>query len=162
MEPKESFNNDYKWIVLTSMNKREIERVVEESLANAPLAVGLNNHMGSKVTEDEEIMSTILRLVRKKNLFFIDSWTSNKSISFKLAKKMEVKTGRRDVFLDNLDDPQYIRKQLSSLKEIALEKGQAIGIGHATRSATLKALKEFLPQFKKEGIRLVYISELVE
>ena len=162
MEPKKSFNNDYPWIVLTSMNRKEIERAVEESLADVSLAVGLNNHMGSKATEDKEVMSIILRLAKKKNIFFIDSRSSTKSIAFKLAKKMKVKTGRRDVFLDNLDDPQYIKEQLSSLKKIALEKGQAIGIGHATRSATLSALKEFLPQFKKEGIRLVYVSELVE
>ena len=163
MEPREDLSNDYPWIILTSMNRRQVERAVEESLASIPLAVGINNHMGSKATEDKEVMSAILGLAKKKSVFYIDSRTSNKSVAFALAKKMKVRTGRNNIFLDNYPgDSRHIRKQLSSLKKIALARGQAIAIGHATRSATLSAVKEFLPQFKKEGIRLVYVSELTE
>ncbi len=161
MEPKRSFNNCYRWIILTLMKEKEIEKTVQESLRDVPFVVGVNNHMGSKATEDEKVMKIVLGAVKKKGLFFVDSKTSRNSVAFPLAQKLGVKAGKRQIFLDNRNDADYIKKQLYSLAEIALKEGQAIGIGHVTHSATLPAIKDFLPYLQRKEIELVYVSELV-
>ena len=42
----------------------------------------------------------------------------------------------------------------------AREKGEAIAIGHP-HAVTLEALREMLPEAKKQGVRLVLVSDVV-
>ena len=91
------------------------------------------------------------------NLFFVDSMTSKDSCGYYLAKKMGIKTAKRDVFLDNSSDPESIRKNLHKLVELAKKRGKAIGIGHAKKN-TIMVLKEEIPNIKKEGVKLVILK----
>ena len=72
---------------------------------------------------------------------------------------MGLRFARRDVFLDNRDDPEYIRSQVIELKNLARSRGQAIAIGH-DRKNTLLILKEMLPQLAEEGYKFVFVSEI--
>jgi polysaccharide deacetylase 2 family uncharacterized protein YibQ len=106
-------------------------------------------------------MSTVLKTLRRKNLYFLDSYVIGDSVCADLAKEYRVPFVRRDVFLDNDSQPDYIRAQLARLKSLADEKGWAIGIGHDRRN-TLEVLKEEMPKLEKEGYKFVYVSELVK
>lgn len=125
-----------------------------------PMAVGINNHMGSRYTENEGAMAAFLAEIKPKNLFFIDSLTSSKSVGYTLAQKMAVKTAQRNLFLDNEKDPAIITKQIERLIKIAQKHGKAIGIGHPYPS-TLEALSKSLPLLQKEVI-VTSIHNLVE
>ena len=74
---------------------------------------------------------------------------------------MGLRSARRDVFLDNRSDPDYIRAQVRQLKALASSRGVAIGIGH-DRQATLEVLIEMMPQLAKEGYKFVFVSEVTK
>jgi uncharacterized protein len=158
MEPKEKTNLENN-TVLTSMDKAAIRSIIEKDLSTVPHARGVSNHMGSRGTEDENTMSAVLGELKDKHLFFLDSFVTVGSSAGRLSENKQVKFVKRDVFLDNSADPDYIRQQLSLLKQKAGQKGQAVGIGH-DRKNTLEVLRQEMPKIEKEGFEFVFVSEL--
>lgn len=161
MEPENPKIDAGKSAITTKMEKEEIRKQIEVNLKNMPLAIGVNNHMGSLATSEEEVMSAVLEVVKEKNLFFVDSRTSANSCGYSLAKSMNIPTIKRDVFLDGKRNESYIRGQFLLLEEIAQKKGYAVGIIHPHKES-IAVLKEMIPKMEKEGIKFVHISELVE
>lgn len=143
------------------MSEEEIRQTVRGSIFNFPYVIGVNNHMGSKITEDREIMKIILEEIRRYDLFFIDSMTTRNSIAYQVAQEMGVKTAVRTVFLDNENDMEYIKGQMLEVQEVALIDGEAIAIGHS-RINTFYVLKRMIPELIKAGIEIVPVSELVK
>ena len=160
LEPHEKFRLEQNTI-LTSMDEETIRNIVTQDLDDIHYAGGVSNHMGSKATEDRRTMGIIFRELKKRNLFFLDSLVSARSICFSLAKSMHLGFARRDIFLDNKEEAGYIRGQLHKLKARARVYGRAIGIGH-DHKITLEVLKEVMPELEKEGYQFVFVSELVK
>ena len=146
--------------LLVSMEATDIREQLEGFLRDIPKAVGANNHMGSEFTEHEDKMLPVLEALKVRGLFFIDSVTSPKSVGQKLARELGMKSGRRNVFLDNEQDPFYIRGQLNQAVRQAKKNGSAIAICHP-HPATIKTLRMALPDLERLGISLVPVSQLV-
>lgn len=152
--------------IRTSMSDNEVITLLEKGLESVPGAIGVSNHQGSKATQDKRIMSLILGELKKRKLFFLNSVTAPDSVCSDIAEGLGVKYAERDVFLDLTDQTDvkhfeaYIKKQIRELAEIALSNKTAIGIGH-TRSATLKVIKELIPELEGQGIEIVPLKELV-
>jgi len=147
--------------LLLSYGDKEIETRVRGFMNVIPHAVGANNHMGSRFTEDRAKMSIVLRVLRENGMFFIDSVTTPKSVGLALSREMGVRASSRTApFLDNSEDVSAIKVQLASLTKLAMKKGSAIGICHP-HQGTIRALTEELPIMQKKGIRFVYASKLV-
>ncbi|MBI5493267.1 MAG: divergent polysaccharide deacetylase family protein [Deltaproteobacteria bacterium] len=162
MEPKDTEDNDPgKGALLTAMSADEVRAQVEQDLKAVPNAIGVNNHMGSKFTEDEILMRAVLQVVKKKEMFFLDSRTSSNSVAGRLARELGVRNADRNVFLDNNRDVKYIKGQISELVSIARKRGKAIGIGHPYPE-TIEALKETVSGLDGKGIVIVKLSEIVE
>jgi polysaccharide deacetylase 2 family uncharacterized protein YibQ len=106
-------------------------------------------------------MGIVLKKLKQKGLYFLDSFVSSGSVAQSLAHQMRLGFAKRDVFLDNESDPGYIKAQLYRLKTKARTLGSAIGIGH-DRAVTLEVLSEVMPQLYAEGYRFVLVSELLE
>ena len=158
MQPKEKHRLEKDTIAI-NMSSEKMRDILDKDLANVIFAKGVSNHMGSRITEDANSSAMIMQEVKKHNLYFLDSFVTAKSVCAALAKKMGLRFARRDVFLDNRDDPEYIRSQVIELKNLARSRGQAIGIGH-DRKNTLLILKEMLPQLAEEGYKFVFVSEI--
>ncbi|MCX5708184.1 MAG: divergent polysaccharide deacetylase family protein [Candidatus Omnitrophica bacterium] len=158
MEPKEKMDIEPNTI-LTSMDDSQISSIVDHDLAATPEVKGVNNHMGSRVTEDARTLSIVLDLIKSRHLFFLDSFVTVNSLGKQLAEEKKIKFVKRDVFLDNHPDPSYIRQQIEQLKKKARLNGQAVGIGH-DRKNTLEVLREELPSMEKEGYKFVFVSDL--
>jgi len=147
--------------LLVAHSAEELATRTEALLAAVPSAVGANNHMGSRFTEQEEKMLPVLQVLKERGLFFIDSRTTPRSTAFALAGRLGVKTATRNVFLDNEQDVAAIRKQLYAAAEMARRKGGGvIAICHP-HHATIKALQMTLPELKKSGINFVAAGDLV-
>ncbi len=145
--------------VLASMPKREILKILEADLESTPGVRGVSNHMGSLATESERLMKIIFAELKKRGLYFLDSFTG-KTVCKKLSLSAGLPYARRHVFLDNRDDSGYIKGQLEILAKIARQEGSAIGIGH-DRSKTLEVLAKIMPDLKERGFKFVHVSELV-
>lgn len=122
-----------------AMDPQELEKKFAEDLAAVPMAIGLNNHMGSRFTEERPAMAALLSLVKQRGLFFLDSRTSNKSIACTVAKDAGVSCLSRHLFLDNDQSQAAVVKQVDALLALAEKNGWAVGIGHP-HPATLAAL----------------------
>lgn len=146
--------------ILTSMSNDEIRRVALAGFRSIPHARGINNHMGSRATSDARVMREVLEAARELDAFFIDSRTTGRSVAGKLAREMDVPTASRDVFLDDTNDEQFIRRQLAELGELSRKRGIAVGIGHLYPD-TVGVLTEEIPRLKKKGFRFVFASEAV-
>ena len=146
--------------LLSSMEPDELLYQLRKDLDAVPLAVGVNNHMGSRLTQDRVRMHQIFTILKKRNLFFVDSLTSPGSCCQETAHLLNLKFAQRHVFLDHVQDPNTIRFQIKRLISVARRKGKAIGIGHPYPT-TLEVLREELPNIKRQ-VGLVRISELVE
>jgi polysaccharide deacetylase 2 family uncharacterized protein YibQ len=142
------------------MNKDDMESLIKDYISEIPHIVGINNHMGSKFTENEKGMRYVMEILKDKNLFFVDSFTTPKSLAYHIAKESGVKTARRQVFLDNEEDEEYIKGQIEKLIIIAQRDNTAIGIGHP-HPQTINALQKMVPLMKEKGIEIVPVSELV-
>lgn len=147
--------------LLTSMTDDEIRGLIDRSLDGLDCAIGANNHMGSRMVENEEKMRTILQEMQRRGFFFLDSRTSPRSVVYDLARKMGVRTAKRDVFLDGHDDIDYIHRKLEEVAEIAASNHCGIAIGHLQPN-TIKVLKQYMPDLSKRGIQFVKISEVLE
>jgi polysaccharide deacetylase 2 family uncharacterized protein YibQ len=146
--------------LLVSMASSDITARVGQYLQDIPQAVGANNHMGSRFTEQEEKMRPVLALLKERGLFFIDSKTSPRSVGYRLAREMGLDSGARSVFLDNVQDVAAIKTQLLTAANLARRRGNVIAICHP-HAATIKALREGMPQLAQEGITFVTASQLV-
>jgi hypothetical protein len=133
--------------------------ILEENLTHVPHAQGVNNHMGSAFTTNAEKLYPLFTVFKKKGLFFVDSVTSAQSQASSAARLLQVPFGRRDVFIDHEQDPDFIESQLKKLVELAKKNGFAVGIAHPHR-LTFEMLKKNLEMMKKEA-DLVPVSELV-
>jgi hypothetical protein len=137
-------------VLLVGLSKKEILSKLERNLDSVPHITGVNNHMGSKFTENAELMGLVLERIQSEGLFFIDSRTSNKTTGYEIAKKLRIKTAQRDVFLDRgSQGGDYIRSQIQKLISISKEKGYAVGICHPYPD-TLIVLSDMLPKIKEE------------
>lgn len=165
--PMEPMQGKKEWLgpkgITTDLTDAEIQKRVKDALAEIKWAVGMNNHMGSKATQDMRVMKNILEVAKEKELFFVDSVTTGKSVTKEVAKRLNVEWFKRHVFLDNVKDQKSIEKQLQKLGEVAIEKGYAIGIGHVGPEGgmvTVQAIESAYPALEQKGIRFVSISEL--
>jgi len=149
-----------KKMLRVNMSTQEMETRLEEALREVPLPVGINNHEGSLFTSSEGALRRFFSLLKGRNLFFLDSWTSGRSRALRLARSMGIRVLRRDVFLDNLPEPDYIKAQWKKLLEVARSKGGAVGIAHA-RETTLEVLPELLRSLPP-GFKLVRVRHLAK
>lgn len=144
-----------------NMKSEDIAKNFVAMLAKFSSIKGVNNHMGSRFTQDNAGMEMVMKELKKKNMFFLDSKTTPKSVARNAAKKHAVAYIERDVFIDNEDNFLYIMKQLKLAESVAQKHGYAVAIGHP-KSQTYLALKAWLPTLQAKGITLVPLSKIVD
>lgn len=147
--------------LLASMTAERIQQTIDGDLASVPFAVGANNHTGSRLTAQAGQMQAVLRHLQQRQLFFIDSRTTDETVAYAVARKIGVKSAQRKVFLDVKPGVDFARRQLAQLASLAEQGQPAIAIGHP-KEDTLRALEEMLPEFERRGIRIVRVSEFLE
>lgn len=148
-------------VLTTKMSKEDVRLGLEKMLSKFPDVKGINNHMGSKFTEDKERMQVVMEVLKEKDLFFLDSKTTPHSVGKELAAKNGVSYATRHVFIDNKNQVDYILNQLKIAEKIAKRNGYAVAIGHP-KSGTYEALKQWLPSLKEKKIKILHMSDIVK
>lgn len=161
MQPREKVPGLGQGALMEGMGPEAIKEILDKDLASVGPVEGVNNHMGSGLTADRKAMLSLMRLLKGRGLFFVDSRTTAASEAYRAAEEEGVKAASRDVFLDDSSNPADIRAQFERLERIALKRGSALAIGHP-RPATLAALRDELPRLKDKGIKVIRVTELVK
>ncbi len=140
----------------------EVSRIIARNLASVRGAVGINNHMGSRVTENPELMRAVLVDCRARGLFFLDSKTSYNSQVPSVAHRLGMHMEQRDAFLDIQHDRDSIRKMWGQAVSKARENGYVIVIGHAWSAETAATIRDSFQTLKNQGYTFHKLSELYE
>jgi len=165
MEPEDYNGRDEEeYILLYGMDPDIVTARIRKAFQHLPQAVGMNNHEGSLASQDTVLLDILATELLDRDKYFVDSFTTPRTRGLEVMQKRGVPSMGRHVFLDNIDEPGYIRNQLNQLARKSERDGAALGIGHvgASHLHTLEVLREELPRLQDEGFEFVFISELMD
>lgn len=161
MEPQDiAHNNPGPDALLTTLSPQENEARLQRNLSKFEGFIGLNNHMGSRITANEKVMRPIMQTIKDKGLWFLDSRTIGNSVAGKLAAELRIPYVTRDIFLDNVETVPAVLAQLKQLEVLAKKHGYAVAIGHPY-NCTVAALKQWMPEAQRQGFVLVPLSTII-
>ncbi|MGK0441000.1 MAG: polysaccharide deacetylase 2 family uncharacterized protein YibQ [Pseudohongiellaceae bacterium] len=143
------------------LSQRQFVNTLNHNLNSIPHLNGVNNHMGSLLTQMPEPMSWLMREVKKRHLYFLDSRTSALTVAEQTAKQFDIPNLKRDIFLDNDRNVEAIHIQFERLLQLATQNGHAVAIGHPYPE-TLAVLKETLPALSLRGYQLKFVSTFLK
>ena len=138
----------------------EIRRRLVAALARVPVAIGVNNHMGSRFTADREALIPVAEELAARHLLFFDSRTTPATQVVPVARAFGVASAGRDVFLDDEQTAGAVDAELNELEAKARAQGVAIAIGHP-HDVTLAALAAWTAHAGARGFTLVPLSEAI-
>ena len=145
--------------LLMAMGPQELQAQVGAHLASVPGAVGVTNHMGSRMTEDRTRMRTVLEVLAGRRLFLVDGLASNLSVAYDEAKALGLRAGRRQIVVDHAAGEAGDRVRWDEVAWWAERRGEVIVIAHG-HPLTAGLLREYVPRWEARGIRLVPVSQL--
>jgi polysaccharide deacetylase 2 family uncharacterized protein YibQ len=138
----------------------ELEKRLNAALKVVPYTVGINNHMGSRMTAQQPAMTWLMAELQRRHKFFVDSRTSAQTVAAAEAQKMGLASVSRDVFLDDERTEAAIFTQLQTAISLARKQGSAVMIGHPYPQ-TLAVLERELPKLKAQGIEWIDIRMMI-
>ena len=162
--PMEALNNIYDYgpeVLSTKHSRSENLKLLNTMLNRVSGYIGINNHMGSKFTSDLPLLSGVIEELSKKGLMFLDSKTIASSKADEIVEHIKLPYASRDIFIDDSNKIEDIKKSLISLENIAKKRGYAIAICHP-RDNTIKVLQDWLPTLKEKGITSVPLSYIID
>lgn len=143
-----------------SMDHGTFIATLRDNIAAIPYITGLNNHMGSALTQHQQSMNWLMQELQYQGLFFVDSRTTASSVALNTAQDYDIPSRSRDVFLDHDRTTEAVDRQFQKLLQVARKKGSAIAIGHPA-PVTMDYLSSQLAQLDSLGVQLVNVSELI-
>ena len=144
----------------TSLSKEDFISTVQKDIASVPYMQGINNHMGSLLTQQTLQMGWLMEEISPLNFYFVDSKTHPKSVARKMAQQAGIPNQQRHVFLDNEKEVHNINKQFNEALRLARKKGYAIIIGHPHKE-TMDYLEKVTPLLVHSNIEIVPVSALI-
>ncbi len=162
--PMEAMTDKYlgKGGLHSAMDQQQFFATLKTSLDFLPNIRGVNNHMGSRLTQDQEKMAWLMHGLRQYgDLYFLDSRTVDTSHATQAAVNSGLPTATRDVFLDHKREPKFMLRQWRYLQRLAKENGSAVCIAHPYPES-LQFLREHIPDLQQQGIQLLRVSGLIQ
>ena len=141
------------------MDQRTMVKILRRSLEYIPHVQGMNNHMGSLLTQERQPMDWVMGELAHYALYFVDSRTIATTVAAPSAEAHHIPNFSRDVFLDDVQTQAAIDVQFKRLIALARRNGTAIAIGHP-HPETVHYLLQHLPQLDAQGIAVATISGL--
>ena len=142
------------------MPKAVFDLELMHSLSAIPYIKGVNNHMGSLLTQQNEQMTWLMEKLAEREIYFVDSRTSVKSLALKAARQYGIRSETRDIFVDHDLTEKAMQQQLDQVISVARRNGSAVVIAHPFPE-TMKILEKWLPTAKAQGFEFVYMSDLL-
>ncbi len=146
--------------ISVDMTAQAIEAQLQSSLDQLTGVVGINNHMGSKVTEDPRTMEVVLNYLQDKNMYFLDSMTSQRSVAPEVAERMGIPYTVNRLFLDNVNEVEAVKEQIREALRRAQDGNTMVAIGHV-RPPTAEALWAMIPEIAAAGVEMTPVSEVL-
>jgi polysaccharide deacetylase 2 family uncharacterized protein YibQ len=147
------------------MGRGDVRDAMVPLLDSLEGAYGVNNHRGSKATADAELMGHVMELLAEREMFFMDSRTSPKSVAYDVAVAKGLGAAKNSHFLDNASDRGKIFQTTMAAMEGARKKGSAVAICHL-RPETVACLERLALDVEdgmhKSGVMLITLPQLAD
>jgi polysaccharide deacetylase 2 family uncharacterized protein YibQ len=138
------------------MSQKEVEALLKDFYSKMPMAVAVNNHMGSTSTSDPTLMDYVVTFLEANKLGLVDSFTISSSVAFNLAQSRGLKSAKRDIFLDVPDNSdKTLISKIESLGKYKGRKEPIVVITHCHNRDKLNALQSFISQITAMGIKII-------
>ncbi len=155
-------NNLGKGGLTLDMSQQHFLTTLKENLNAIPHISGINNHMGSLLTQHPGHMTWLMTALSERNdLFFVDSRTTEHTVAYQIAAEYKIPRINRNVFLDNIRSETAISRQFEHLITLAKRNGTAMAIGHPYPE-TIAFLEQILPTLRQQGVELIKTSGLIK
>lgn len=164
--PMEPIKGKKEWLgpkaLTTDLSDEEITKRVEEAIEEVPHAIGMNNHMGSKVTADERMMRIILSVCKKHGLFYLDSKTNPNSVAKEIGKELHLPVIENNIFFDDVYTSSHVTRQANILLKKLESKQVVIAIGHVgpPGEITSSVIQSYIPKIREKA-DFIFLSDLV-
>lgn len=143
------------------MSESEITALMFHNINQIGPIAGLNNHEGSAITADAEMMAVVMRVASEAGIYFLDSRTNVETKVPYVAGELGYSYYERNgYFLDNEKTRENALKELRRNLDIANKNGSVIMIGHIWSADFLPAfLQEVYPELVKKGYTFSVVSK---
>lgn len=138
----------------------ELQNRLDSALAAVPHASGVNNHMGSQMTDQPQPMAMLMATLQQRHLFFLDSRTNPHTVAAATAQRLGLASLSRDIFLDDDPRPEAVARQFATAIGLARKQGSVVIIGHP-HTSTLELLERELPRLQAAGIEWVDVAQMI-
>ena len=148
--------------IFTGMSAEEVRSIMARNIAEVGPVTGVNNHQGSKITMDSNLMQTILAFCQENNLYFLDSRTTADSVVPAVARRIGIKFAERNIFLDNEQNKNAMLRYLADGLTRAQRNGLSVMIGHTWSPDLAPLLKEQYPLLTEQGYTIKRAFDIVK
>lgn len=142
------------------LSPEQLQNRLERALEKVPHASGVNNHMGSQMTDQRQPMRALMTELQTRHLFFLDSRTSPRTVAAATAQEVKLASLSRDIFLDDDPAPSAVAAQFQSAIDLARKQGSVVIIGHP-HTSTLALLERELPRLQAQGVDWIDIGQMI-
>lgn len=147
--------------IYKGMSADEVRAVLEANIREIGPVAGMNNHQGSLITEDEEIMKTVLEFCRDNRFYFLDSRTSPGSVAPKVSRELGMTIATRNIFLDNERDAASIINYMEQGLSIARERNTVVMIGHAWSTELAGIITRSYSSLSEQGYNFSTVADIM-
>ncbi len=144
--------------LLEGMSEETLRDTFKRDIDRVPFVEGVNNHMGSQLTQLEVPMQQVMQLCLEHGLFFVDSKTISSSVAATVAKSMGVNWASRHFFLDHIMSPEAMNHEWERARSCVKKGLRCIVIAHP-RAASVAFLENNLT--KEDAANMVSIKRLL-
>lgn len=138
----------------------QLQARLDNALAAVPHASGVNNHMGSQMTDQPQAMAALMATLQQRHLFFLDSRTNPHTVAAASAQRIGLASLSRDIFLDDDPSAEAVARQFAAAVELARKQGSVVIIGHP-HASTLALLERELPRLQRNGIEWITVGQMI-
>jgi len=148
-------------MVMVHHSEERIRNSISLAANSIPELSGVSNFHGRRVMEDSRAMEIILAETGRRRSYFVYTETTRNSIIPALCSKHKVPCAPIQGSIETSDSPERIREKLRRFSMAAERTGRIIVKAPPT-DAFIAVLKEELETMRQNGIKLVYVSDLVK
>jgi len=145
--------------IMIHFSADSIRHLIAQSVSSIPNFSGFINVFGSRAMEDSRIMDIVLREVKKRHGYFVETMEARNSVAASLSASLGLPYAAVTSRIPPSARGRDIEEQLAHQCIVAQKRGRVLVLARASAEFA-ESIRRMLDTFRQNGIRLVYVSEL--
>lgn len=161
LEPRQRVSSPYAdRTLLVHQSEHELVAAISDAAEAIPNFTGFANLWGSRFLEDSRATSVLLSQVKRRNGYFVDAESTPASLAPELARTLGLPCRQVDASLERGLNAQALAERMPLLVTRAQRNGSLL-VTVEPSSAFIEALQDSEAMLAHNGVKLVYVSQIV-